>query len=139
MSKIWFKDMVQRYGLQSFFYLPGPDLSMHNLATKPHSFTLNDVLSEHEAQNVQEPSPVYDEHQDELPASILDHFKCYDEFEIDDINLSQLVVDSLISAELRQKVKTHFSHYPDFAYLPGQVYFMMILEVCNASFTFELN
>jgi hypothetical protein len=133
------QDMVEHYGLQSFFYLPGPDSAMHNLATEPHSFTLSSVLAEHKARNIPELSPVYDANQDELPSSILARFKCYDEFELDNINLSRLVIDLLISVELRQKVKTRFNHYSDFAYLPGQVYFMMVLEVCNVSFTFDID
>jgi hypothetical protein len=85
-------DMVQRYGLQSFFYLPGPDSQMHNLASEPHSFTLSSVLAKHEACNTPEPSPVFNSNQDELQSSVLARFKCYYKFEIDDINLSRLIV-----------------------------------------------
>jgi hypothetical protein len=133
------QDMVQRYGLQSFFSIPGSGNTMKNLTTEPHSFTFTEVLEEHESRNRDEPPSTFDSTQTELLSSVVDRFKCYDVFEIDDFNLSRLVIESLISADLRQKVKTRFNHFKDFAYLPGQVYFMMILEVCNASFTFDID
>ena len=133
------QDMVQRYGLQSFFYLPGSGNMMKNLSEEPHSFTLDGVLSEHRLRDKEEPAESVDLQLNEFPSSVINRFKCYDEFEIDDFNLSRLVIESLISADLRQKVKTRFNHFKDFAYLPGQVYFMMILEVCNASFTYDID
>jgi hypothetical protein len=130
--------MVQRYGLQSFFYLPGSGNVMKNLSVEPHSFTFTEVFDEHKSRNQDEPPPAFDTNQTELSSSVINRYKCYDVFEIDDFNLSRLVIESLLSSDLRQKVKTRFNHFTDFPYLPGQVYFMMVLEVCNASFTFDI-
>ena len=133
------QDMVQHYRLQSFFYLSGSGNMMKNLPEEPHSFALDGVLSEHKLRDKEEPAKNLDPQLDEFPSSVINGFKCYDEFEINDFNLSRLVIESLISADLRQKVKTRFNHFKDFSYLPGQVYFMMILEVCNASFTYDID
>ena len=40
---------------------------------------------------------------------------------------------SLLSASFREVIKTRFSHYKKFEELPGQIYFMMILDAYNTS------
>ena len=69
----------------------------------------------------------------ETPASFVKRFREYDTYELDDIVFSRLVVESCISARLRVEVETRFSHMNDFDDLPGQVYFMLVLDTCHAS------
>ena len=76
---------------------------------------------------------VVDSGGDETPTSVINRFKCYDDFELDDVGLSRLAVEALLSVSLREKLETRFSHYPRFQNLPGQIIFMMVLDTCNAS------
>ena len=59
--------------------------------------------------------------------------KEYDDYERADVYLSRLAVESLMTSALDAKVLIRYEHYEDFEDLPGQVYFMMVLDVCNAS------
>ena len=61
------------------------------------------------------------------------NFKKYNEYELAYIYMSQLAVETLISRAFETKIQIHFGHVYDFEDLPSQVYFMMILEICNAS------
>ena len=135
------QELVMRYGLETFFYTPSPDGTMVFLAKDPHMLELNDVITEHTNRLENEPSAVLDSSSSpkELQTSIDARHKFYDEFETDDILLSRLVVDSIISPDLRSKVKTRFGHTTSYSDLPGQVYLMMVLEVCNASFTYDIH
>ena len=66
--------------------------------------------------------------------SIQDRFRTYDAYEkLLDVAFSCLLVESLVSPDFRDTVKHRFSHVIDFESLPGQIYFMMILDACNAS------
>ena len=47
--------------------------------------------------------------------------------------MSRLVVESFISRSLETKLQIRFGHLDDYDDAPGQVLFMMILDICNAS------
>jgi len=71
-------------------------------------------------------------------ASELIRKKAYGEYEWYDIALSRLIVESLLSPSYRETIKTHFSHHDNFKELPGQVYFMMVLNACNKSAAIDI-
>ena len=74
-------EMMERFGLQKFFYLPDSLGVMKYLSEEPHNFTLEDVLKEHE-DFLFEPSVVSDPNtSDETPQFIINCFKCYDLYE----------------------------------------------------------
>ena len=60
-------------------------------------------------------------------------FEAYDEYEFDDFGLSRLVVESLLSPSLLERVITRFGNDEEFETYPGQVLFVMALDTCNAS------
>ena len=106
---------------------------MKNLVDEPHSFTLDEVIAEYESRMADEPFPIKDQNGDELPSSIIARFKCYDEYELCDLALSRLAIEALISSTLRDKIQVRFGHHSEFDDFPGQIYFIMVLEVSNAS------
>ena len=71
-------------------------------------------------------------------ASTLIRNKDYDEYEQYNIALSRLIVESLLSPLYRETIKTRFSHHNNFEELPGQVYFMMVLDTCNTSAAIDI-
>jgi len=50
-------DIVERFGLETFFYLPDSDNVMRYLPEEPHKLTLASVLAEHQSR-VTEPAAV---------------------------------------------------------------------------------
>ena len=158
------KDLVNQLGLETFYYVPDPThTEMIYLPEDAHRLTLDAVIDEYTLR-MNEPSPVMSDTVDadgveqidtngdpiqqldansqpvlnETAASIQNRFICYDTYEVQDIQLSRSIVDSLISPELRQQVKTRYKHDPDFLDYPGSVYLMMIYEVVNASTTLDI-
>ena len=75
------KKIVQIYGFHSFFYKVGTDTSMKNRVKEPHSFTLEQVIIEYKARNVDGPTIINDTNGVELPSSVLSRFKYYDKYE----------------------------------------------------------
>ena len=71
------------------------------------------------------------------PDSILAKFKCYDNYEQCDFSLSRLAVESLVHPDLRAEIVVQHNHMDNFKKLPGNVYLMMVLDVCYASFLFK--
>lgn len=131
------REQVNYYGLQNFYAMPDEDGKMRNLIVDSHLFDLESVKDEYESRLLR-PTPVLDANQQETPDSIQARFKTYDEYERYDWALSQLVIESLISTPFRETIKTRFSHYDDFDDLPGQVYFMMVLDACNTSAAIDI-
>jgi len=131
------KEVVKRYGLEPFFYMPNSQDEMTNIVEEPHAFDVNTVLEEH-LSRMFEPDPIMstdaaDGVEFETDASKLARFRCYDSFESFDIHLSRLAIKSLISLSVQARVDVRFNHFDDYADLPGQVFLMMVLEVCNVS------
>ena len=44
-----------------------------------------------------------------------------------------MIIESLLTADFHEKLDTRFSYIQYFDDLPGQIIFMMTLEVCNNS------
>lgn len=59
-------------------------------------------------------------------------------YEQNDILLLRLIVDCLISSQLRQQVTMRYRHDPLFNDYPGSVYLLMILDVVNASTSMDI-
>ena len=60
-------------------------------------------------------------------------FESFDQYELDDITLSRLVVESLLTSAFYEKIVIRFNHRTDFEDLPGSCLFLMALDTCNAS------
>jgi hypothetical protein len=120
-------------GLQNLFAMPHPanPMRMTDVISDHHLFTIDAVTAEYESRQV-EPIPVLVAAV-ETPECIQARFRTYDEYEKLDIAFSRLLVEYLVSPDFRDKVKHRFSHVIGFEFLPGQIYFMMILDACNAS------
>jgi hypothetical protein len=62
----------------------------------------------------------------------------YDQYELDEIETSRLVIESLLSPTLTDKLQTRFDHDSGYFDYPGNVLLMMVLEVCNASMSYDI-
>jgi hypothetical protein len=82
-----------------------------------HSFTIKNVEDEFKR----------------LADSANTDFEAFDDYELSDIGLSRLILESLLSDAFREKIRVRFSHDAEFEDYPGSVYFMMALDTCNAS------
>lgn len=135
------EDIVDRYGFESFFYVPHPlqPTTMINLAEEPHTLSFEQVITDHNDRLVQPPKVFESDGITETPASISARFACYDDYEKCDFGLSRIAVESLVSASLRSKIHTRYSTLSGYKRFPGQVYFMMVLEVTNASVSLDIS
>jgi hypothetical protein len=57
---------------------------------------------------------------------------------LDEIETSRLVVESLLSPTMSKNIQTRFDHDGSFFYYPGNVMLMMVLEVCKASVSYDI-
>jgi hypothetical protein len=61
----------------------------------------------------------------------------YKEIERDDFELSRLVVKSLLSEEIRDKMRVRYDHEINFWDYPGGMLVIMALEISNASVSYR--
>ena len=97
------KDKISSYGLHTFYYLPGPEKKMISLLSNLHTFSLHDTISEYEERLV-EPNRVesmIEVISTKTTESISDRFRAFDAYEIFDLTISRLVVESLVTASFR--------------------------------------
>ena len=112
---------VEEHGQETFYYVKHPIGTVLNVLEHAHNFTLDMV-----AKDYQERSNV-----NNLA------FAAFDAYEIRDITLSRLVVESLLSSLLYDKILVR--HRKDFKQLPGSGLLMMALETCNASVSHDID
>ena len=112
---------------------------MLSLLDHAHSFSLHDVIAEFQDRSRTPKTEFEPDLITETKLSIASRLKSYDEYEQYDFAFSRLVVESIVTTSFRRKVETRISHEDDFDDLPGQVYFMMILEACNASASLDID
>ena len=134
--------LIKMLGLQNFFYVLSHDQTqMIYLPENAHKVTIGHVIGEYQDRLI-EPDAEYTTGPNgliDLQESITARFICYDSFELNDIHLSCLAVDALISAAIRLQVTTRFRHDPNFEDYPGSVLLMMIYEVVNASTSLDIS
>jgi len=131
--------LVEAHGFQGFFYSKVSDGKIYSLLTHFHLFTLNDVIQEHRDRS----SPhvaVVDLAGTETAESFKVSFSKYDnKYDKLDCRLSRLAVESLVGTSLQEDIETRYSHLDDFSALPGNVYFLMVLEASNASVALDID
>ena len=111
---------------------------MRYFPEEPHNFTLASVLAEHQLRFI-ELAAVCNSNGDENPASVAAQFRCYDSYELCNLSLSCLAIGTLVHPDLRADVLVQHNHMPSFKKTPGNVYLMMVLDVCHASFAFQMD
>jgi hypothetical protein len=50
-----------------------------------------------------------------------------------------LVVESRLTEKIRDAIRTRYDHDPAFCDYPGPVLFMMALDICNVSQSFDID
>jgi hypothetical protein len=63
----------------------------------------------------------------------------YDSYEDDEIMLSRLMVESLLTSAFYKKILIRYGHRKDFKCLPGSCLLIMALETCNASVSHDID
>lgn len=126
------KKKERLHGQQSFYSLiyKGDVLSLFD---HYHKFTVEEVIDQHELR-CNEPDPKLDPITNvETGTSKQLRFKAYDEYQFDNFGLSRLVVESLLSPSLLERIVTRFGNDKEFETYSGQILFVMALDTCNAS------
>ena len=113
------KKKVRLHNQQSFYatFYQGKILSLfdHN-----HKFIAKEVIDQHELRS-NEPKPELEPTTNiETETSIQSRFEAYSEYEFDNLVLSRLVADSLLSPSLLEQINTRFGNDDAFETYPGQ-------------------
>ena len=123
---------MRLHGQQTFYAITYQD-KVVLLFEYYHKFTVKDVIAHHEFR-CEEPDPEVDPITNlETEESIQLRLELYNNYEFDNFGLSRLVVESLLSTNLMDKIATKFGNDPEFKTYPGQVLFLMALDACNTS------
>jgi hypothetical protein len=61
-----------------------------------------------------------------------------DPYERDDIDLSRTLIEEKLSPTMRERIRVRYDHLDDFFDIPGSVIFVMSLDICNASQSFDI-
>ena len=109
------KKRVKEYGQQTFYWIRDTNNKVVELFEHTHRFKLEAVIAEHYRRMKG------------------DGHEAYDIIEKDEVELSRLVVESLLSETFQEKIAIRFGHRTDFENLPGSCLLMMALATCNAS------
>ena len=126
------KRKVQRHGQQTF-YAAFYQNEVVSLFEHYHKFTVEEIIDQYELR-CEEPVPEVDpDTGNETEESRQLRFEAYDEYEFDDFGLSRLVVESLLTPSLLERIYTKFGNDDKYETYPGQILFMMALDTCNAS------
>ena len=117
--------LSMEHGHHYHWFYPDPnDLStMIPFFRNVHSFSLEHITTE----------------QDGRLAASAGEIEAYDEYELDDLALSRLLVESRVSDSVRETVEICFGHEPYFADASGPQYLMMVLDSCNASIVHDID
>jgi hypothetical protein len=116
------EQLTREHG-QQLFYAIEKDGTIHNLLRSPHLFTIEEVIASHMMR---------------LDTNSTDASK-YDSFEKDDIDMTRLAVESRLTEKIRDAIHTRYDHDPALYDYPGPVLFMMALDICNASQSFDID
>jgi hypothetical protein len=114
---------VEEHGQETFYYLKDNKGKVVNMLTHVHSFTLEMVVNEFK----------HRKHADTTDGS------AFDTYEKDEITMSRLVVESLLTAEFYDKIFIRYGHQDDFKKLSGACLLAMALETCNASASLDVD
>ena len=120
--------MVERFDMQSYFYLPDSSGVIRYLPVEPRIFSLNQVQAEHTSR-LSKPAAITNTAEDEISNSLLDRFKYYDLYEQWNFSLSRLAIEVFTHLDLHAQVVFQYGSGKSFKRLPSQVYLMLILQV----------
>ena len=116
------KRKVIEHGQHTYYHIRDIDGKVIDLFDNSHRFKLQAVIDEHVRR-----SEEGTEHE------------LYDQFERDEVELSLMVVNSLLTETFLEKLVVCYGHRKDFDSLPGSCLFMMALEACNASVAHDVD
>jgi hypothetical protein len=108
---------VEEHGQETFYHAKNSNNKVVNIIENSHNFTTNMLISEFEIRSDPDNTD----------------YAAFDEFEMRDIALSSLVVESLLTSNLYNKIVTCHGHLPDFKLYPGSVLLMMELDLQRVS------
>ena len=126
------KRKVQRHGQQTF-YAAFYQNEVVSLFEHYHKFTVEEIIDQYELRCSEPPPELDPTTGDEIEESRQLQFESYDEYEFNDIGLSRLVVESMLTPSLQERMFTKFGNNDNYETYPGQILFMMALDTCNAS------
>jgi hypothetical protein len=117
------KQRVREHGHKYFFAIArgASNTIVHNLLNDYHKFSVEDGIDSYEIRIAHTTHP-----------SVSEPLK------LDDMEMSRLVVESLLTEELREIMRIRFDHHDAYLDFHGGVLFLVALDVCNVSVSFDI-
>ena len=109
--------LVERFRLETFFYIMDINGLIKYLLEEPHHFTLELVQTEHSSRLVEPEAKFIGVR--ESTELVKARFKCYGDYEKCDFSLLQLSIESIVHPDLRAEVNIQYGHAEGFRKLPG--------------------
>ena len=116
------KEKVKEHRQQTFYSIKDSDSTMVDLFENSHCFKFESVVAE------------FERHSD---ANNTDS-EVFDHYELEDVELSQMLLLSLLSSSFCEKMEIRFDHHLNFEYLSGACLFIMALDTYNASIAHDV-
>jgi hypothetical protein len=108
-------------GQETFYYVKNDDRHAVDLITKSDMFMINTITKE--LKDCKDPN----------------HVGAFDNYELDKIVMSWLVVESLVTSAFYELMVIRFGQQSDLQDLPGLVLFLMALETWNSSVSYDVD
>jgi hypothetical protein len=117
------KQIVREHGHEYFFAIArgASNTIIHDLLNDYHMLSVEDGIESYEIRTADTTQP-----------------SVFEPLEIDDMEMLRLIVESLLTEELRERMRILFDHHDAFLDFHGGVLFLMALDVCNASVSFDI-
>jgi hypothetical protein len=109
-------------GHQAFYAIEDIGGIIIDMNRNLHMFMVNDAIESHNHR---------------MYSNTMDARK-YDLYERENIDLTQLVVKSRLTKKMREAIRTRFDHDPQLYDYLGSVAFMAALDICNASYSYDI-
>jgi hypothetical protein len=112
---------VEDLGQETFYHVKNDAGNVVDLFKYSHNFTIDHVVKEFEDRQM------------------VNHPGAFNNCKLDEVAMSRLVVESLITSSFYEKVIIRFGHRKDFKDLPGSILFLMALETCNSLVSYDVH
>ena len=116
------KRKIEEHGQETFYHIQS-DGKVVDLIEHIHNFTVDQVTEEFNRRFAADASTN----------------EAYDLYELDEITLSRMLFESLLSPEFYEKIFIRYGHQDNFHEIPGSVLVVMALETCNASVSHDID
>ena len=119
---VMLRQKIKEHGQEMFYHIQS-DGKVVDLIEHIHNFTVDQVTEEFNRRLAADASTN----------------EAYDPYELDEITMSRILFESLVTPEFYEKNFIRYGHQDNFHKIPGSVLVIMALETCNSSVSHNID